>query len=361
MTGVQTCALPIFRGSDLAVPPNEGSDTTTFSVDTIHPVLAPINASPIAGTYLSTGSFVNGVVTITSSVMDNHAASAFVSFALLPGSPVVYPRPLDNPSTGAFYYTWDTSGKTQGLYEVIVSGRDMAANANTNTEVAYLYVDRTAPGLTGPVVNPSDPGYAVSVVPVDTYVNDPFGFVNRFGVFVYDASSASSPIESDIGTTYPPIAAVSGTSVTFTMDTRLRTANGTYYIQSYADDHAGNANSTGRSPFEVCNRVAVISSHGFNKIGSEYTLTVKGVVTQLTPTGPSGIENEPLNLEVHSATTGTFNLSDSTTTGGAFTFTTPQSNKFPWGETVDVQLTDTGSGCDAAFTIDKPSYSYTVQ
>ncbi|NOY87129.1 MAG: hypothetical protein GXP52_07515, partial [Deltaproteobacteria bacterium] len=65
--------------------------------------------------------------------------------------------------------------------------------------------------------------------------------------------------------------------------------------------------------------------------------------------------------EVHSATTGTFNLSGSTTTGGAFSLTTPQSSKFSLGEKVDVQLTDTASGCAAAFTIDKPAYSYTVQ
>ena len=355
--GSQTLTV---RGSDLAVPPNEGSSTVTVSVDTIHPVLAPINASPIAGTYLSTGSFVNGVVTITSSVMDNHAASAFVSFALLPGSPVVYPRPLDNPSTGAFHYTWDTSGKTQGLYEVTVSGKDMAANANTNTEVAYLYVDRTAPGLTGPVVNPSDPGYAVSVVPVDTSVNDPFGFVNRFGVFVYDAPSASSPIESDIGTTYPPIAAVSSTSVTFTMDTRLRTANGTYYIQSYAEDHAGNANSTVRVPFEVCNRVAQITSHSFTPSGVNYSLTVLGSVVQLKPTGPAPVDLEPLDLLVQPASAASFHVAGSTT-AGAFSITTPPSDKLILGDKIDVQLTDTGSGCDAAFTIDKPSYSYTVQ
>jgi hypothetical protein len=306
---------------------NQGSSSTTINVDTKHPVMGAIGALPsdgphampfdTAGPPIPT-TFVRGDVLLDSAVIDGYPSSAQMIFNYL-GLPswgylpftVAYGLPLDDPVSGAFHYSWNTTGFYNGIdpwlsgpYVVEVHGTDMAGNADTGTTLSVVWVDNNPPYSDPPdMIWSRQP--ARDKVNLNFYADDSTGFLKFVEHRIVDAGAdpLTAPLRFSGVQNYPATDMVTSDTGSYTWDVSAL-SDGFYDGHAYAEDWAGNTFDTltgGWTSFiEVYNKYLLPASGTFSAVSGTafgttvYTLEVAGTVT--SPSGP--VNNEPVRLEV---------------------------------------------------------------
>jgi prepilin-type N-terminal cleavage/methylation domain-containing protein len=286
---------------DTADTPNTATATVRASIDTVHPSLAPITATPIYGpSFRAFGrtfaGFLKGTSSLRSAVVDDYPLLAGWGFYYLglpaKGLPAwggsVAPVALDSYSTGAFHYTWNTAGYltssrpwTQGPYLVGTGGLDRALNFQTANALEWFYLDNQPPSLTNQIwpwiINVNFGSNNLSF-----RTDAMFGYLSSIGERVY--AGGASPVFSSI-LDYPTVSAETATWQHTWNGSPL--ASGAYQVRYFARDHAGNRTETTPYSFNICRHQISAFACSFEPQGGYYDARVTGTVTNLATGAPA--------------------------------------------------------------------------
>ncbi len=349
--------------SSLPAPGNLGTGSLAFNYDNIHPTASSVTPGSTVGTPIpGWGPFVKGTVDLNTTISDTFPLWGWLYLYNYSGTGWVltYTTPaFDLTSSPAIAFSWNTGGNIpstatpwpQGFYAVYRLGMDYAGNQNADFGSSYniFYVDNNAPSIVGSN-SPTIPNYVTSVVSVPYSADANYGYLASVGYSIYDSSV--SVVASSVQT-FPVASLVAATKSTFTVDTRALTENGPHSISGRAGDHALNSSSTARVPFEVCNRVATITTVTWTP-GTDYGIQVDGTLVQLQTSGTPLDASGKMSIFV-SANGKSF--SDSLTfTGGSFSYAhtiTEINPSLTTGDTVQVDVENVDSGCHTNFYIDE--------
>ncbi|WP_211247018.1 CARDB domain-containing protein [Methermicoccus shengliensis] len=177
---------------------NVGYDTVNFTVDTHPPVvtiLSPVDGSLTRFSTVALSVSVNELATIWYQV-DGGANSTPVN-----GTSIAVP----------------ISGLSEGAHSITVYARDRAGNLNS-TSVGFT-VDTTPPAIT--ITSPTATTYSTSTVPLSASLNE-----NGMMWYRLDGGANSTPVSAPLNTNLTGL------------------TDGTYVLYVYANDAAGNFNST---------------------------------------------------------------------------------------------------------------------
>ena len=351
--------------SSTPAPGNLGTGSLAFNFDNIHPTMDSLTVSATYGSPSPTwGSFVKGTVVLDTAINDTHPYWGWLVFYNYDTGAWVekHSAGFDLTSNPAIAFTWQTNGNIpstvtpwpQGGYVVFPYGIDLALNWDQNAGVAYssFYVDNNAPSIVGSN-SPAIPNYVTSVVSVPYNADANFGFLASVGYSIFDSSGSTV---ANSAQTFSVASAVAATKSAFTVDSRALADNGPYSIAGSAADHALNSSSTAKVPFEVCNRVAAIGTVTWTFVmPNDWQLQLDGSLEQLTPSGPAPADGLMDITVTNLNSSNSFAYSVNTVTPGKFTFPHLVLNTelfMSSGDTIQVDVENSDSGCAATFTMD---------
>jgi len=279
---------------DTSNPPNVGTYTSVFSVDTKLPTIDAPVVSPAIGSLLS------GTVTLTTNLNDDYPwfvlmegywyDEVAMAWNYQPGLGDGWPPwPLPNnvdpvgPSS-AFAYTWDTTMWPDGAYYVQLGGWDRAENEVQDWWMTpYVYfVDNSSPVCSQPYV--AKPNNIVDGrVNVRYSASDSFGIIKAVAVYIMadgQHPSTDLPLSTEVVALPFDTSSTSNTTISgiVSMDVNALTS-GQYDVYCLAEDWAGNQSLWSPGFNLRLDRTYLIDAWGYySRTGINYDLKLGGTL-----------------------------------------------------------------------------------
>ncbi len=151
---------------DVRAIATDGVSLTTTSAT----VPSRIDNTAPAATLTAPAATVSGTVTLNATATDAGSGVASVQFQRAPAGTANWTT-LCTDTSASYSCAWDTTGETDGLYDLRILATDVAGNIRTSTTVANRRVDND-----GPTVSLTDPGAALrGSVNLTATATDPIG------------------------------------------------------------------------------------------------------------------------------------------------------------------------------------------
>jgi hypothetical protein len=279
---------------DTSNPPNVGTYTSVFSVDTKRPTIDAPAVSPAIGSLLS------GTVTLTTNLNDDYPWFVFMegywydevamAWNYQPGLGTGWPPwPLPNnvdpvgPSS-AFAYTWDTAMWPDGVYMVQLGGWDRAENEVQDWWMTpYVYfVDNSRPVCWSPYV--AKPNNIVDGrINVRYYATDSFGIMKAVAIWIMadgEHPSTDIPLSTEMLALPFDTSTVRDVAVSGIMAVDVSAlSSGQYDVYCLAEDWAGNQSFWSGGYNLGLDRTYLTDAWGYySRTGINYDVTVGGTL-----------------------------------------------------------------------------------
>ena len=208
-----------------------GASGAAFTSASKNPVNSFAAANDWTGpsvTLANPGSPVRGTVALSATATDNRSSMASVTFQRRPSSGGQW-SDIGSDAQTPFTANWNTSGLTDGSYDLRAVALDAAGNSTTSAVVATRLVDNTAPTAT--LANPGSP--LSGTVNLGVTADDAGSGIARVAV---QYSPAGAGNWTEIGSDTQPPYAVSWNTTGL--------ADGAYDLRATVLDAAGNAGTS---------------------------------------------------------------------------------------------------------------------
>ena len=179
-----------------------------------------IDATAPGGGLADPGQFLRGTIVLSASPNDTGAGVQSVDFQVSPANAGAWTS-VGTDTTDPYSVSWNTTGATDGLYDLRIVVTDNVGNTSASAEIEDRLVDNTAPGAT---------------------MNDPGAYLRGTVALTSNASDAGSGVAS---VTYQRSLAGVGawTSVAPSWNT-TSVADGVYDLRVIVIDNAGNSTTS---------------------------------------------------------------------------------------------------------------------